>query len=780
LHGDLDIDFFRLVRKRWPLLLFGLLVGSGIAAAYQLNARHIFESQMEVLVGQRTSELATSGTSLTSSIDAAVLREDSLSTHMELLQSPKILNAAIKKGELEKLDSFIAARSDDTLPLKHLKENLRVSRGGEGAAKQASVLRATFRDPSPEGSAKVLQSIYDCYESYVKSQTKDVGEEAAKLIRDAQVTNEEELKNALEEYRLFVSTASGILQGEELQSVHHDRLIAIEKELTEIRSARASASSRQQLITDHLVASKSAQMSDLERLALLSEKEVERLRLFMDVSRGEIQSEQFQSEQPLRSEAARTEYNTLLSLILKEKSLLADFSEDHPLVASTRQEIAEIRRFIKENTPRDVKDTPQKKMSATEMLSAYGGLLRNDIAEMTKRETNLVQEAEKERVLAKGVEAEFLKGKALKARVDRAQERYDEVMQRLQEIELSTHYAGFSTDLLSVPVAPDKKAWPKALIVMALGVLGGCLLGGGLSIWAELTDHTFRDPRDLQESLQTHVLAHVPRFLVSRKDKQDAATKGCSPVLKVLHNPKALESEVFRMARTSLLYQAKRFDQKVFLVTSPVPGDGKSTVVANLAVSIAQAGKKVVLIDGDLRRPTLHRVLGVGAKTGLAEVLSGEASGSDVPLATPEPQLQFIPHGSDCSQPAELLESYAFERLVGECREQYDIVLIDSPPLLAVADPVIMGEVVDGVLLIVRIQRNGRRPVERAREILHAANIPLIGCIVNGSRPGESNFGYGNYVESYEYGYPRAYASAYRTKEKGPPEQPAVKVVAQK
>lgn len=756
-----DIDLSRILRKRWPLIAFGLCIGLTVGVIYQLNARHVFESRMEILVGQRSSELATTGSSINQSIEGSILREDVLATHMELLRSPLILNTAIATEKLDELPSFVEAKLADKLPLEHLQGTLSISRGGEGTAKQASVLKASFRDYSAADAAKVLQAVYDSYASYIQEQTKTVGGEAIKLIEEAQVKNEMELQEATKEYKNFVAKASSIMDGEELKSVHHERLKDLEKELTQVRSSLATSTSRLQILQEAFSSRSEQELSDLERLALLSENEVERLKLFMELTRGEAQSEAFQADQPLRAEAARTEYNRLLTLILREQTLTSDFGNDHPLVQSVRQEISSIKQFISANSPGEVGDTEIKKMSAAEMLEAYSSLLSNDISELTKRLVVLEKDAETERKAAKGVEEEFLLGRSIRAKMDRAQQRYDEVMKRLQEISLTSNYAGFSTDLLSAPVPPQRKAWPNALIVLAIGACAGLMVGLALAFVAESSDRTFRDPNDLQTTLGAPILAHVPRFVTTRRDIKQAKDSSISPNLRTFHAPRAIESEVYRMARTALLFQGKLKNRRVFLITSATPSDGKSTCAANIAVSAAQAGKKVLIVDADLRRPTLHSLFRVPGDVGLADYLRGDCEFDEVVNATAQPNLNLVHCGLRTEEPAELLESMRLSAFIAEARESYDLIIFDSPPLLAVADPVIIAPQVDSLLMVVRIQSNARRIVERARKIIADCDVELAGIVVNCSEKATKNFGYGEYVAPYEYGYETEYTKQY-------------------
>src|SRR5262249_3084757 len=160
-----------------------------------------------------------------------------------------------------------------------------------------------------------------------------------------------------------------------------------------------------------------------------------------------------------------------------------------------------------------------------------------------------------------------------------------------------------------------------------------------------------------------------------------------------------------RGVRTSLLFTARRDGCKVIQVTSPEMADGKSTLAANLAVAIAQSGKRVVLVDADFRRPRVHKLFGVGAERGLASVLAGEGDVAGVSQPSGVPGLTIVPCGPTPPNPAELLTSSRFQEVLKALDGDYDFVLVDTPPLLAVTDPSVVAPCVDGVLLTIRLSK---------------------------------------------------------------------------
>jgi polysaccharide biosynthesis transport protein len=201
--------------------------------------------------------------------------------------------------------------------------------------------------------------------------------------------------------------------------------------------------------------------------------------------------------------------------------------------------------------------------------------------------------------------------------------------------------------------------------------------------------------------------------------------------------------------RTALYFGTGGTKPRVIQITSPNRADGKTTLSANLSVSIAQSGKRVLLVDADFRRPRLHKVFALPAGTGLASVLAGTADLADAIQDSVVAGLSILPCGPRPSDPAELLSSPRLPEVLEGVRAHYDFVLVDTPPLLAVTDPSVVAPRVDGVLLNIRVSKNSRPDAERAREVLSTLGATIIGVVVNGVS--SDGVGYGAPRDHYNY-----------------------------
>ncbi|MGE5528845.1 MAG: CpsD/CapB family tyrosine-protein kinase [Patescibacteria group bacterium] len=214
-------------------------------------------------------------------------------------------------------------------------------------------------------------------------------------------------------------------------------------------------------------------------------------------------------------------------------------------------------------------------------------------------------------------------------------------------------------------------------------------------------------------------------------------------------NPKSPIAEAFRVLRTNIQFAGVDKPLKAISLTSAGPGEGKTTTLANLAVALAQSGAKVILVDGDLRRPAMHKFFRLSRRTGLSSVIMGRAKPAEALQATDVPGLSLLSSGPVPPNPSELLGSEAFTALLGELKASADHVLVDSPPVVAVADASIIAAKVDGTLLVVRLGATARPMALRAREQLVTAKANLLGMVLTDVGAGTDY----NYYYHYYYHY---------------------------
>jgi capsular exopolysaccharide synthesis family protein len=293
--------------------------------------------------------------------------------------------------------------------------------------------------------------------------------------------------------------------------------------------------------------------------------------------------------------------------------------------------------------------------------------------------------------------------------------------------------------LPTAPVSPDYVR--NGILALVLGLL----LGVGLAFLRERLDDRLRGRADLEEHIGAPVLAVIPRVSSWRR-------KAEAPVVTVTE-PRSAPSEAYRTLRTSLLFAASQRDAKTILITSPHAGEGKTATSANLAVVLAQARKRVLLISADLRKPRLHRFFRVPNDVGLTSVLIGDAKPWEAVVDVGFESLKLVPSGPVPGNPAELLGSDAMGTLLAQFREVADFVLLDSAPALVVADSLTLAPFVDAALFVADAENTNRGAVMHARNQLEQVNVAVIGAALNNFDPSKARTSpyYYSYYYTYKY-----------------------------
>jgi capsular exopolysaccharide synthesis family protein len=326
---------------------------------------------------------------------------------------------------------------------------------------------------------------------------------------------------------------------------------------------------------------------------------------------------------------------------------------------------------------------------------------------------------------------------------------YEGILGSLREAEVD---AGLDSadvsivDTAALPIQPS--SMPPAELAL-IGLLFGAFGGLTLSLILEKMDTRVRDAREIQELLGLPSLAMIPQSHSKSRDAEENA--GMGPEL--LRDPRSAFSESFRALRTSMRLSSTSRQSKVIAVTSCQPAEGKSTVSVNMAAVLAQGGKKVVLVDTDMRRPSVYKRLRMEGGKGLSELLTGYYTLEEVTQTHDTlPTLDVIPSGTVPPLPADLLSSDQMVAVVRQLRERYDYVIFDTPPILSVTDPAIVAAQSDGMVLVIRQGYCTRRMLSHAADIFRDLDVKVYGFVFNGvdaSLP--EYYGYLGYY-TYEYG----------------------------
>ncbi len=313
-------------------------------------------------------------------------------------------------------------------------------------------------------------------------------------------------------------------------------------------------------------------------------------------------------------------------------------------------------------------------------------------------------------------------------------------------------------DYALVPVSPIK---PRVPVVLAIGAVAGLLLGIFAVLIMVQLDRTIRSQQHIEENLRAAFLGYFPmlnsRGLRAHKNYQYGDThQNDAPIenldLAAHSHPMSLVAELARSIRTNLLFMSPDRPFQALMVTSASPREGKTFTATTLAITLAQSGKRVILLDGDLRRPRVHKVFGIRPPVGLTNVLIGEATVEEAVLETGVPNLQVLPCGPVPPNPVELLHSQRMTELIAHLRRTYDRIVFDSPPVSAVTDALALGPQLDGVVLVVRARFTRRDQGAAVVRQLRDLGSRVVGVILNAVDLREESPGYSyHYYNKYDY-----------------------------
>ena len=290
---------------------------------------------------------------------------------------------------------------------------------------------------------------------------------------------------------------------------------------------------------------------------------------------------------------------------------------------------------------------------------------------------------------------------------------------------------------------PRKPSMPKWKVMVPLGVFLGIVVGVGLAFLLEVIDTSVKSPGDITRRIDLAALGMVPHLDDVDEEIEDLR-------LTFMTNPNSLISESFRRIRTCLLFSGPPSGRRSLLVTSPMPEDGRSTVTLNLAGSVAQAGRKVLVVDTNFRQPVIRKLFPEIPEAGLSSVLSGQANWRDLAKEV-DKDLFLMSSGVLPPNPAELLGSDQMRNIISEMTDQFEQVFFDGAPGLVVSDSSVLSSLVDGVILVVRAGANTYGIVERTRDMLTRVGAHIVGVVVNGVRVTAGGYYRRSYETFYEY-----------------------------
>ncbi|SIO55420.1 capsular exopolysaccharide family [Singulisphaera sp. GP187] len=855
LQNDL-VALWDVLKRGWKFVSLGLLVGLTLASIYLAKTKRIYQASTSLLVIQHGGRpLNVSAYTDPNRISEG--SEDPVPTHMVLIRSPLVIQAAV--DSLGSNTPTSLAQSSD--PVGFARGNLKVSRPD----RLTKIIVLQYQSASTQESLQMIHAIVASYKKLLETNYQKNNQEVITLVSRARDDLKKELDLLQAEYHKFRKDNPGFAIGSNGQTLTMrkleqwsqginnttDLMIQLKTQLELIKKMESSGSqgnaislalsqfptmtpggsngqipqssgtagSYEQLqkelaevklkrsITQRMVDNLKAGRPNSE--ATVSEDDVAGsfkldpnvAELYRDLKRAQLRydtakratrntndpSLKYARERKVELESEiedlwRQRRPLLLRQLTREMANEGDLAlqKAEAELTSLAAEEASLYETLKESKEKSIEglktrhetlvktlgaDAPESIEAksqvdrATEQLGGLGkdGLqselhdrmasIEHSLKSIGSMREEYETKLKEDLVAAKQSELGLLEEERLHGNLDRQKALYNTVLDQLKQAQLVSDYSSISCQVIEPPSALPYPVQPRVKMTLLMGLMTGLFLGIGLAYLADRLDPRIRTLDEVRKVLEFRLIGTIPKLLV------DQLTLMGEVGLVSHAMPRSVWAEAYRSVRTSLEFLRRSRQVQLILVTSAHSGDGKTTTASNLAISFAMAGRKVLLVDGDLRKPAQHKIFRLKGDQGLSHILRRLLPLSRVVQQTQIENLDFIASGSDVDNPAELLASSALTDFVAEIRNLYDMVVFDSSPLLAVTDPSILSAVVDGVVLVVRPEATKRHDAERTVELLKTMESPVLGFIVNGiDRQNASGYGQG-YGYGYGYGY---------------------------
>lgn len=745
LSGQQEISFRELwriaLKKRWLIITTALTVFAVVTLVSFLTTS-TYTAEGQLLIDREPNIL-----SFEDIFQIESFNDDYFQTQYKLLQSRALAGDTIDRMGLAENESFLkSVAGGRKLRAEDLKTDPRVRGKLINAllnrliirpVRKTRLVQASFSDHDPKFAAETLNSLFDAYIEMNAQKRYQATEQATDFLTKQIATVQAEIEageNKLQEY----GKAKNIIALSSTENTVIEKLGELNKALTDAQIDRVN----KETYYNEIVVATPDYIPDA-----LANPLIQKL---------------------------REEYNRLNRDYVKKSET---FLPNYPEMQSLKAELDSAKKALEDETQALIK-------------RAY-----SDFQAAFKREQALADVFNRQRREAFQLNSNAIQYNSLQIQIQNQKNLLESLMKRKSETDVSSRLKGLRTsniwivdraEIPSSPSSPDKGK--NMIFALLIGLLGGL----GLAFLFERLDVTVKDSDDIKKYAGVSMLGIVPEFFgngpkrgyrkaheeenqeaeekpkpvwtqwldralsaVGRRKPESRGPESESMDLIVHFSPSSSFSEYYRSIRTTLLLSATDAKMRALAVMSPLPREGKTATVSNLAVALAQAGKSVVIIDADLRKPRLHKIFGVKNLNGLTKYLTADLALEDLLRATPIPTLFLINAGPVPPNPVELLGSEKMAKLIDRLKKNHDFILVDTPPMLAVSDAVVLGPRLDGAIMVVRGGKTPREALKQAREKLDAHKIKGIGVIINHVQMRDFDY---YYTDTYYKGYGRVEA----------------------
>ena len=722
------VDLVNFTLANWKKLAAGCLAGLFVGVLFYLYSGPRYLGSTRLLVTKPP------GTPLQ---EAGASTYGDTGGHVHLIKSHVIVERAMEMLDLDTLDTVDG--SDDSIT--DVIDSLEVKRSAGQDRSFQSILDVSYVSTSKREAGVIASAVVDAYGEYLSQVRQENTQEVLDLFSGADAKLQQEIAALEERYQEFRDEAPILFTnpvgrasagGTVVTPPNHylQEVDRIRKNLSAARNRRTDVRAQQKVLREMIEDGESREAVEHYVMLALSRPSVSAGGDGTGGGGGGGTGALFTG--PPAKERLDAE---LLRQKVEEAKLAHHIGRQHPAAMKTRKAINVILDAYRAQglTPpkfsEDAASTPTaQRRTEVDVPSVYMKFLETQLQQLTYSEEVMAEELKTAIADARDASIYEVRDKQLADELERKKDLYNELVQRLEKLDLTKEQTGFRMQPIS-DVLVEKSVKRIIKIVGAFTILGGiCVFG--LLYFFEWRDMSMKSLDEVRRYANAAVLGAVPRFPVDPKATAPDGS-GVADALCYYHRPGSREAEAFRSVRTSLFFSTAAQSDRIIQISSPEPGDGKTTSAANLATAVAQSGKRVLLVDGDLRRPTLHSLFGTSPHVGLSDVLRRDIEWINAVRPTAVDGLSIMTAGDPPPNPAELLSASDLEGILGAAKREFDYVFIDTPPVLAVSDPSIISPYTDGMLLVVRMNKNKRPAVVRTCEVLESHGVRLFGVVAN-------------------------------------------------
>ena len=774
-------------RNRW-IILSSILLFSVAGLLYISKATPIFKSTSRLYVEQ-------TGPKIINEYEGVMTQSKNyLYTQAELIKSSPIVADVIENSQIKQ---FRTVEAVDNLVM-FLKHNIDVSIG-----KKDDIISVSFDSPYPNEAAQIVNAVVDSYIQYHSTRKQSTASEVLRILQKEKVRRDVELSEKFAKILEFTRQNGVVSMDNQGGNVVFERLNKLSDALTEAQLATTNAKADYEAvksmanepakIKQFAAASPTSSVriivNDVETQLQteLREAEVElknakyhctddhpsiqALRTRIDHIKGQLNdqakefADAYTAVMRLRWTAAKQREDELQTSFDSQRQAALDLGIKAAEYSALQSELRRLERLC------EILDNRIKELNVTEDV----GALNISILEVA-RPADFPSKPQKTKIMEMALIIGLMFGCGLALLRDLLDYR----LRSADEISaiLGVPILGVVPSMSEerTIITHGQKAW----FAFKSSVIKGCqairdtaasvVLGGKTramrktimaraAAYRAIRTTTFCSERRLKPKIMAVTLPSSGSTIVEEVEMQGIVARG----QKIRLASKSVVAEAYRTIRTAVFFGAPKGEAKTILVTSPAPGDGKSTLVSNLAIAMAQAGQRTLVIDGDFRRPVQHNIFEIDEKRGLSSVLAGRHTIDDAIQPGPVKGLDVLACGPDVPNPSELLNSDTFAETLKNLSERYDRVIIDSPPVAPVADSQILGALCSVTLLVLRAEKSTRRLSQQARDALLSVGAHILGVVVNDVSPKRGHYGYYSGYSRYggygSYGYYTYYGS---------------------